>query len=575
MADDRRGGRGRSPTLGDALSDSARAGLRQLAHELELRVRGRIDAQIARPREPWRKRPPIGPAASKVGPGPISRPGPLVAGAAAGMAARVTAKAAAMPASSGGSGAPPIATAGQGRSLSPPSAVQWLLPARAAVREAPPNWIGAHDRAAMEAALERGSESSDANSSGEPIHATIGLDFGTSCTKIIVRFPEEPGAPAVAVPAPAHCRSGGDPYLWQTVVWVRRDGTFVAWPESNTYPLHTLKQGIMGNRPTEVVAPNYGSVPITHLDAATAYLAFAVRYARGWLLLNQPERFRGRRPYWFTNMGLPAANYDQARLVTGYRAIAATALVLAGSGERIAVETVRAFASSAEVREAAAAPAAAEELGIAVFPEVAAEVAGFMKSAAGGSGLYVMVDVGAMTLDLCAFRFKQRQVEGDLYPLLEADVHHLGVEAYHWFIGEGRTHEAFSSQCQSVLRTLIWKTKRERDPNASCWRPGNDLPVFLVGGGAENELHQKSVEALRPWLRDWLKNEGIRLTALPQPAGLEMPEPGGNFARLPVAWGLSYAPTEIGEIIPPSNIPDVPPATVRNYLGNFVSKDQM
>ena len=564
MKGDRRNGQGRRPTLGDAISDASRSGLQRLGRELEQRVRQRIDAQLARPRGPWRERSPAGQARPAVlRPGPPAQPIASIA--------RAPTKRDDVPQSKA------IAPARDIRKVpsAPVAPVRWELPPHAAVREALPKWIGAHDRATMEAALERGAAAGDPGQDGEPLYAMVGLDFGTSCSKIIVRFPEEAGAPAIAIPAPAHCRSGADPYLWQTVVWVRRDGTFLPWPEPDAYPLHTLKQGIMGERPTAVVAPNYGSMPITYLDAATAYLSFAIRYARGWLLLNQPERFRGRRPYWFTNMGLPAANYDDSKLVTGYRAVAATALVLAGSGERIAIETTRAFASTKEVREAAGSAAAAEALGIAIFPEVAAEVAGFMKSSAGGSGLYLVVDVGAMTLDICAFRFRQRQGDGDFYPLLEADVHHLGVEAYHWFIGAGRTHEAFSGECGRVLRQLVLKTRRDRDPNASCWQPGNDLPVFLVGGGSANLLHRAAVEGLDPLLKGLLKNEGIRLTALPQPTGLTMPEPGGDFARLPVAWGLSYAPTEIGEVMAPSEIPDVPRATVRDYLGSYVSKDQM
>jgi hypothetical protein len=159
--------------------------------------------------------------------------------------------------------------------------------------------------------------------------------------------------------------------------------------------------------------------------------------------------------------------------------------------------------------------------------------------------------------------------------LLEADVHHLGVEAYHWFMGAGRTDEAFAEECGRVLRQVVLTTRRDRDPNASCWQPGNDLPVFLVGGGSANPLHRAAVEKLDPLLKGLLKNDGIRLTDLPPPAGLTMPETGGDFARLPVAWGLSYAPTEIGVVMPPSEIPDVPRATVRNYLGAYVSKDQM
>lgn len=124
-------------------------------------------------------------------------------------------------------------------------------------------------------------------------------------------------------------------------------------------------------------------------------------------------------------------------------------------------------------------------------------------------------DMCAMTLDISAFRFRRRQVDGNLHPLLEADGRPLGVEAYHWLMAEGRSEDGFSALCGLALRDLVLKTRRERDPNASCWRPGNDLRVFLVGGGASHPLHRTAVDA---WLKSALKNEGIRLTAL-APAG--------------------------------------------------------
>lgn len=535
-------GQGR-PTLFDGLSVDSQKALSTLVDALRARLRQRIEVQLSRPVEPWRARAkvPLKPALR-----PASVPPP-----------RATIPAAAM----------------QEIPVPQAKAKDWKLPPEASVREAPPKWASAVERMGMEAVLDVGAKGGE--TSGEPLYATVGLDFGTSSTKIIVRFPEEPQSPAIAIPAPAHCCSGGNPYLWQTVVWVRHDGTFLPWPEPDACVIHTLKQGIVGDRPNAVVAPGYGKDPITRLDAATAYLAFVIRYAKGWLLKHRPERFRGRRPAWFVNVGLPAADYDNNRLIAQYRAAAATALVLAGSAEAINVETTRASAGNREVSAAAASAEDAEAIGIAVVPEVAAEVAGFMKSTAGASGLYVVVDVGALTLDVCAFNFKFRQVEGDLYPLLETDVQTLGVEAYHWFMNDQRTPEEFAKQCELMLWGVIWKTKRDRDPSAACWKPGNEVPIFLVGGGAANELHRETVEALDGWAKKYIRNNGIRLTGLTPPPNLEWPDADGVFDRMPVAWGLSYTPLEIGEIMPPSRIESIPRTEVRNYLGNFISKDDV
>jgi hypothetical protein len=58
------------------------------------------------------------------------------------------------------------------------------------------------------------------------------------------------------------------------------------------------------------------------------------------------------------------------------------------------------------------------------------------------------------------------------------------------------------------------------------------------------------------------------------PKGFKIPEVGGDYAGLPVAWGLSLDPTEIGSIMRQSEIEDIPPARMRDYTGNFTYKDQ-
>jgi hypothetical protein len=195
----------------------------------------------------------------------------------------------------------------------------WELPPEAAVRESAPKTISAENRKNFKNLLGAGLAPSHSEL-GEEIFATIGLDFGTSTTKVMVRFPYEPGAPTVAIPAPAHCRSMGDPYLWQTVLWLSESGEFTAQPLENAYLLHTLKQGVMGRNADALIVLNPQSrIRLTKTDAATGFLAFVFRYTRGWLFTYRSELFRKRRPVWFLNVGMPVANFDDAGSVSAYR----------------------------------------------------------------------------------------------------------------------------------------------------------------------------------------------------------------------------------------------------------------
>ena len=198
----------------------------------------------------------------------------------------------------------------------------WDFPSEAVVREPPPDVISDVDRARFEANLRAGL--TPWNDAGEDLFVIIGLDFGTSSTKVIVRLPFEPGEPTIAIPAPAPCRSGDDPYLWQTVLWVQGDGAFLPWPEPGADVLGALKQGLIQGR-AETATPASGALAVTRTHAGTAYLAFVVRYVKGWLRANRPDHFRGRRPVWFVNVGIPTASYDDVHIFKSYRRIAAAA----------------------------------------------------------------------------------------------------------------------------------------------------------------------------------------------------------------------------------------------------------
>jgi hypothetical protein len=224
---------------------------------------------------------------------------------------------------------------------------------------------------------------------------------------------------------------------------------------------------------------------------------------------------------------------------------------------------------------AAQSAAEAEKLGVAALPETAAEAAGFAKSTNRAPGVYLMVDVGAMTLDVCTFRLSEGDATADKYALCAAQVRPLGVEAYYWYLGQGKTESEFVGQCDTCLREVVWGTKTKKDPYSECWQTGNDLPVFLVGGGAKNALHRRIVESLNPWLRRYAQNEGARVIELPIPRNIDLPIAISDFGRLAVAWGLSHPPSEIGEIFPPSAIKDKPPPTVIDWTERFVPKEQV
>ena len=182
----------------------------------------------------------------------------------------------------------------------------WKFPSEAAVRENPPVSISDKERSNFDTVL--GTLVDLSTAGGEALHIILGLDFGTSSTKLIVRLPYEAGEPTIAIPAPEPCRSDNHSYLWQTVLWLKQDGTFYPWPVPEATVLNSLKQGLIQGRSEAKVSNAGDAIPVTRAQAGAAYLAFAIRYARGWLLRNRPNLFRGRKAVWFVNIGMPTAS---------------------------------------------------------------------------------------------------------------------------------------------------------------------------------------------------------------------------------------------------------------------------
>ena len=195
----------------------------------------------------------------------------------------------------------------------------WDLPNNAASLESPPTSISSLDRSRLNEVLRKGSERTVDD--GEDLFFVLGLDFGTSSTKVIVRLPYETGEPSIAIPAPEPCRSGQDSYLWQTVLWLQDEGTFSPWPEPRAEVLKSLKHGIIQDPSNAVDSGTQTRAPVDPKSAAVAYIAYVVRYVKGWLRSHRRELFRRRRPVWFLNLGMPAASYDDVQLAALYRRI--------------------------------------------------------------------------------------------------------------------------------------------------------------------------------------------------------------------------------------------------------------
>lgn len=411
----------------------------------------------------------------------------------------------------------------------------------------------------------------------------VGLDFGTSCTRVVMQSPHKLGGRTMAVPFEGSSHPAF-PYLVPSCVFRGPCGTLFLTPVDGWKRLHHLKVALLDHLGPAGDPSIEGLRDL--LSAYTAgYLALVLREARRWFFASQFESYGQDEIVWSLNLGIPSAGYGDELIRRCFETIAKAAWVLSTEGGPIRLETAA---------DAIDLVGHDDNIGVAVavVPEVAAQVVGYARSPYRKEGLHVLIDVGASTLDICSFLLRQDQ-EGDIYTFLTADVTRLGLLELHrrrmeavgyeapfdripddlvgalptwrnvWCEGE-RARQlqtcdgAFREECLRRLIRTVADLRRRRDPRSPRWREG--LPVFLAGGGVLSDVFYQFIDdAQRTAMRYW-DIGGLRGRPLPVPqvtGGDGRLVPYEVFNRISVAHGLSHDAINIGRIEPPGEVPDV------------------
>lgn len=407
------------------------------------------------------------------------------------------------------------------------------------------------------------------------VDLVLGIDFGTSCSKVVIGDPGWLGR-SYAVPV------GGDgPGLER---FLRPTRTPVGKATENN-----LKMRLMTDP---------GSEGLHHRVAL--YLAGIIRDSLRWFESEGPPRYRDRQAVWSLNLGFPDKQVGTGLLADTYRRIADLAARLASTDLPLTLTSIRSLR----------APTVAETMRRAIpserihlYPEIAAQLAGYVNSPYRAQGSLLLIDVGAGTLDvstiilhggraedIVSFHFCEVGPFGAL-KLLEARIDALNtvkpgavtvpLDAYQSgtvatpedpaaILGNGRAvplafAEAFDTTsakfADEAIRLAISCASRfrvrQREAHADAaydpW-PGQ-LRFFFTGGGSRlgfyrNHFTKGAFEQELTKFTRWENSEagrrnrqqGLRLEPLPTPGDLEgFPRDlHSHFDRLSVAHGLAY-----------------------------------
>ena len=441
---------------------------------------------------------------------------------------------------------------------------------------------------------------------GRPIQLVIGLDFGTSFSKVVI------GEPRIryAVRFHEYC-DDADGLLLPSAIHVAGDNgecsLGVGHHSGHNYD----------NLKMPLIQRNVGSDVQVR---AAAFLALVLRHSRRWLLEEYGSTYNERKIEWFINIGVPTDNYDDQVLTTTYCAVVQAAWKVSFQDEIVtlgcvqeALDRVQNHRIQAERGEVAVESQLPFDR-INAFPEFAAQIVGYVRSPRRREGLHVTVDVGGGTLDVTVYNI--HEVDGeDAYPIFARKVEPLGVRylaarrlrilppevnqlhspfqdlptisalVARFDVTREQIMVADQPVAKGVVRAVgesLLHTKKHRYPNAPQWdlgsrdlvssRYGEAIPAFFCGGGSLSEFYSDLLSGFAG------KNPPfkIRRSELPVPSDLDVQDIGsGRYGRFAVAYGLSFDPFDIGRISRMEEVEDVHEEVNRSsYEDRYIGKEK-
>lgn len=422
-----------------------------------------------------------------------------------------------------------------------------------------------------------GKSNAPTNPAPKPLYVSLGIDFGTTYTKVAWKDIATDAAGFIDFPS----KDEMGPFFNSEVrmddsgrCYTRLDKGFGKARRAERF----LKMRIAGSDIHVGDASRAEDTQVS-VDALSAfYLSRVIRYSCDYFRNSQAERVAGRSVNWLPSLGIPTRDYDSPLRERFERILAAawkmSPMSLAGAD---AEKIQRAYDSIDGVSTAA-------ELGVVTYPEIGAAVLSFLVSPEAQPGVYIYFDVGGGTLDGVSFRYRNRGGDRSV-EYYSAVVRELGVEAVaerlrrlftvpdislfrRALIGgregikEPLRYKDVKTDVQKAVAEVVaggrlrnksqdWRVSRIDDGLYYNWFSQHlrddkvqNLIVFVGGGGATSKHHRQWIKSTYGEFKH--RNAGIppyELTALPVPSKLqEDAKHSSQYNRLAIAYGLTAAP---------------------------------
>lgn len=422
----------------------------------------------------------------------------------------------------------------------------------------------------------------------------IGIDFGTSFSKICVRGPRSVGA--------AVCTFGNDlpsDAFVPSKFWVAEDGSVTLPGVSKSEP-----EGALVEYPKMALA-DLTDLKITGASASlreqieraveplcALFVAHLLRKSKMWVDRHWKDYMREGSVEWSANVGVPVAHLDSEAEEVFKRVLAVAWNWMNADqipGKLVDLQMLYEYTSGI---------VDPEDSWCQPFPEIGAAVQAFVSSREARHSVYVFFDVGGGTLDGVAFNFRR----DDGVPTVDfytGAVEPLGVQAItekirhllspeppsselvsSALLGETRKGFSYREEFAGKIRKLVGMTVMSaKKKDGRNWRQdliqATDMPrpyyypikdedirplvVFMGGGGCHSEFYCSAIASTYREFKHG--NAGVppyALTVVPRPEDMNLGAiPENDFHRFLIAYGLSIPYGEGAEVNLPREFDDV------------------
>ena len=418
----------------------------------------------------------------------------------------------------------------------------------------------------------------------------IGLDFGTAFTKVVigegsdhyvVPFISGNSELSVLLPGIVSIMEGGECLLGDQDSAVRKVGDL---------KISLIDRMVDDEKEVAVVV----------------FLALILQRARKWLITEKADIFKHYHLDWYVNVGLPTDSYHDEDLNDTYRKLLSAAWLLSVIPESVTFESALETMTSPECfEERYEGIELLDSDKVEVFPEFAAQIAGYVRSSQKRKDLHLLIDVGAGTVDITTFNVHFNEYDGEFaYPIFKRKVVKMGsvylmrerkrllgsdfvwssfdpIPSDEYFSSENKVdlgelkkwNRDFQADLMDEVKEVLKYTKEKRYRKSKHWEEG--IPTFLCGGGGQSILYQSVLD----FVRNKMPSYRVDKKVLPVPENLILPT-GVNqevYDRLSVSYGLSFDAFDLGQITREQDIEDdaAPDRLEIDYTDRFIGAESL